>query len=201
MKEKKVDRRVKYTKMVIKESFIKILKKKPISKITVKEICDDADINRATFYSHYLDHYDLLQQIENEVITDINQYLSEYKQIENPLASKDNVIEMTEKVLEYIEENRELFNILLNSHGDTNFQQEIIKIIQEQHNTLMNENTDLSKENAEYVFHFLASGAFGLIQLWLKDGTKIQPSKMAELILKMAANGLSSFEKSPSIII
>ncbi len=78
MKSKNADRRVKYTKMVIKNSLVKFLKEKPISKITVKEICEDADINRATFYAHYTDQYDLLQRIENEIIDDINLYLSEY---------------------------------------------------------------------------------------------------------------------------
>ncbi len=78
MKEKRNDRRVRYTKMVIKQSFIKLLKQKSISKISIKEICEDADINRATFYSHYKNQYDLLKQIENETINDINQYLSSY---------------------------------------------------------------------------------------------------------------------------
>ena len=56
-KEKKDDRRVKYSKMVIKDSFIQLLKEKPITKITIKEICALADINRATFYAHYTDTY------------------------------------------------------------------------------------------------------------------------------------------------
>ncbi|HBC96216.1 MAG TPA: TetR/AcrR family transcriptional regulator, partial [Clostridium sp.] len=47
MKKEKTDRRVKYTKMVIRQSFIKLLKQKNISKISIKEICEDADINRA----------------------------------------------------------------------------------------------------------------------------------------------------------
>ncbi len=63
MKNTKDDRRVKYTKMVLKESFIKLLEKKDISQITIKEICEDADINRATFYAHYNDQFDLMHKI------------------------------------------------------------------------------------------------------------------------------------------
>ncbi|MFA7674359.1 MAG: TetR family transcriptional regulator, partial [Clostridia bacterium] len=53
MNNQNEDRRVRYTKMVLKESFINLLSKKGISNITIKQICEDADINRATFYTHY----------------------------------------------------------------------------------------------------------------------------------------------------
>lgn len=182
MEAKKTDRRVKYTKMVIKNSLIKFLKQKPISKISVKEICDDADINRATFYAHYLDQYDLLQQIEDEVINNIHQYLKGYDFNDNNLIP----VEMTEKILEYVEENAELFDLLLNSNGDMKFQQEIIKIIP------INGNDSLNKEDAEYIFYFLASGAVGVIQMWLKDGMKKPAKEMAELILRTAINGRAS---------
>lgn len=190
MEIKKMDRRVKYTKMVIKESFVKILKQKPISKISIKEICDDADINRATFYAHYLDQYDLLQQIENEIITDINRYLSSY----DFKSEKDVPVDLIEKILEYIRENSELFDLLLNSNGDMQFQQEITNIIGQQHFSSMLESNSLSKEDSEYIFHFLASGSVGVIQKWLKDGMKKSPKEMAVLILRLAINGRSSFD-------
>lgn len=189
MEIKKPDRRVKYTKMVIKESFVKILKQKPISKISIKEICEDADINRATFYAHYLDQYDLLHQIEIEIINDINQYLEGYDFKDNKLIP----IEMTEKILEYVEENAEIFDLLLSPNGDMKFQQEVIKIIGRQHFIAVIENDSLNKEDAEYIFHFLASGAVGVIQMWLKDGMKKPAKEMAELILKTAINGRASF--------
>ena len=49
------DRRVKYTKMVLRNALIKLLETKPISRITIKEICEEADINRTTYYAHYTD--------------------------------------------------------------------------------------------------------------------------------------------------
>lgn len=61
MSKKKEDRRVKFTKMFLKESLIDLLEEKSIFKITIKEICEKADINRATFYAHYSDQYNLLE--------------------------------------------------------------------------------------------------------------------------------------------
>ena len=52
-KEKKLDRRTKYTKDIIKKSLLKMVKKKPFEKITVTEICKICEINRGTFYIHY----------------------------------------------------------------------------------------------------------------------------------------------------
>ena len=52
---KRSDARVRYTRKVLKESLLSLLKEKPINKITVKEVCELAELNRATFYSHYSD--------------------------------------------------------------------------------------------------------------------------------------------------
>ncbi|AND83660.1 TetR family transcriptional regulator [Clostridium tyrobutyricum] len=191
MKEKRNDRRVRYTKMVIKQSFIKLLKQKSISKISIKEICEDADINRATFYSHYKNQYDLLKQIENETINDINQYLSSYDSKSKNYIPFDPI----EKILEYIKKNSELFNLLINSNGDTNFQQEIIKIIGQQNIALINDNINLlKKEEAEYIFYFLASGSIGIIQKWLREGMKKPIKEMAEFILAISINGRKFFD-------
>ncbi|WP_337955802.1 TetR/AcrR family transcriptional regulator, partial [Clostridium luticellarii] len=190
MKEKKTDRRVKYTKMVIRQSFVKLLKQKPISKISIKEICEDADINRATFYAHYKNQYDLLKQIENETINDINQYLSSYD-----FKSKNDVpVAGIERILEYVKENSQLFDLLLNSNGDTHFQQEIIKIIGKQHFIPIKGNNLLKKEESEYIFYFLASGSICTIQKWLREGMKKSINEMAELILGISINGIKFFE-------
>lgn len=181
MEEKKTDRRVKYTLMVIKESFVRLLRQKPISKISIKEICEDADINRATFYAHYLDQYDLLRQIENELIDGINHYLNSY----DFKGKMDAPVEMLEKILEYIKKNSGLFDLLLNSNGDIQFQQEVTKIIGEQHFSSIAED----KEDSEYMFLFFASGSIGIIKKWLKDGMKKPTREMAELILKIAIDG------------
>ena len=104
MEEKKMDRRVKYSLMVIRKSFITLLKKKPISKITIKEICDVADVNRATFYAHYLDQYDLLHQIEQDLIDEINQYLYGHDLNANLSAVSEEPIELLDKILQYVKD-------------------------------------------------------------------------------------------------
>ncbi|MBP5091023.1 MAG: TetR/AcrR family transcriptional regulator [Bacilli bacterium] len=64
MKEtKRLDARVIRTKRDLRSSLLSLLKEEPFEKITVKMICDHASINKMTFYAHYQDKYDLLDDL------------------------------------------------------------------------------------------------------------------------------------------
>ena len=65
---RKTDARIRYTQGVLKQALLSFLQEKPINKITVKEVCERAELNRATFYAHYSDCFALLESIENELI-------------------------------------------------------------------------------------------------------------------------------------
>lgn len=66
-----MDLRKQRTKSSIINAFIQLRAKKPIEKITVKELAELAYINKATFYTYYQDIYDLSEQLEDEAITNI----------------------------------------------------------------------------------------------------------------------------------
>ena len=72
----KTDARVRYTRRVLKESFLTLLREKPVNRITVKEVCELAELNRATFYAHYSDCFTLLASIEQELLDAFGQSLS-----------------------------------------------------------------------------------------------------------------------------
>lgn len=189
MKSEKIDRRVKYTKMVLKESFINLLKKKHISKISIKEICDDADINRATFYAHYTDQYDLRRKIEEDLINDIKEYL-ESGSFNDP----DNVsLDMLVKIFEYLKKNAELCIVLLGDSGDINFQQQVMMIVRDQCISAWTSSKSIKEEDAEFIYTFYAIGSVGIIQKWLTEDIEKPAFEMASLILKLANSGISGF--------
>ena len=66
-----MDLRVEKTEKAIKNAFIELRAKKPLEKITVKELCAEACINKSTFYSHYADIYALSEAIERETVLSI----------------------------------------------------------------------------------------------------------------------------------
>ncbi len=72
---RKSDARVRYTQRVLKESFLSLLREKPVNKITVKEVCELAELNRATFYAHYSDCFALMESIEQEILEAFEQSL------------------------------------------------------------------------------------------------------------------------------
>lgn len=177
--EKKIDRRVKYTKMVLKQSLIKLLGKKNISQITIKEICEDADINRATFYAHYSDQYDLLQKIEGELLKDISSYLAEHTQ------NKAEMVDMMERIFDYIKENAALCRLLLIERGDLDFQRHVMMLV---YDNYINEFTcggSISKEDAEYIYSFTIIGSIGAIQKWIDDGMQKSTRYMAQMLLAL----------------
>jgi AcrR family transcriptional regulator len=192
MKAKKVDHRVRFTKMVIKNSFITLLKEKAIAKITVKEICEGAQINRATFYAHYTDQYDLLQQIEDELIAEVIDKLNEH----GPDTGMSIPVELVAKLLEYVKDNAELCGLLLDSSGNLEFENKLAVIIEQQFITSMTADHSIEQTDAEYILNFCASGVVGIIKRWLKTKTNKSCTELAELILKIARQGQSAFIKS-----
>ncbi len=65
------DYRIEKTKRSIYNAFIELRAKKPLEKLTVKELCETAQINKSTFYVYYHDVYDLSDKIENEIVSEV----------------------------------------------------------------------------------------------------------------------------------
>ncbi|ENH95906.1 TetR/AcrR family transcriptional regulator [Gracilibacillus halophilus YIM-C55.5] len=187
----KLDRRKKYTRMVLKESLIQELEVKPLSAITVKEICAKADINRSTFYAHYNDQYDLLYKIEEEIIEDMNQFLSNYN-----FTKEEESIKMTQKLLEYIISKEDICRVLLNKHADTTFEKRVMNVARQFiiKNTLT--NTTVDQTTSEYWSTFVISGIINVIKDWLEDGMNQSPYEMAQMINQFTKQGLSYINPS-----
>ncbi|MEG1366357.1 MAG: TetR/AcrR family transcriptional regulator, partial [Oscillospiraceae bacterium] len=86
--DKITDRRVRKTKAALRGALVKLMEKKSIQEISVKELCEKCDINRSTFYLHYTDVYNLLQMIEKEMLLELNTVLEDFELPKNkPQAS------------------------------------------------------------------------------------------------------------------
>ncbi|MFC0472706.1 TetR-like C-terminal domain-containing protein [Halalkalibacter kiskunsagensis] len=183
----KLDRRKKYTRMVLKDSLMKLLKEKQISTITVKEICELADINRSSFYSHYSDQYDLLYKMEEEIIEDMNKTLSSYN-----FTKEEEALQMTKKILEYIATNSDICQTLLSEHGDPSFQKRVMSLTHQF--TMKNWMTvnNLDQKISEYISLFVVSGSIHAIKSWLDNGMDKSPKEMAEIINNISNKVLSS---------
>lgn len=63
-----MDMRVVKTRRAIRNALIELAEEKDVEKITVKELCERAEISKPAFYSHYGNIYDVVDEIENEVV-------------------------------------------------------------------------------------------------------------------------------------
>ena len=72
------DRRIKKTQRAIINATVKLLDTVPINKLTVGEICAKADVSRSTFYLHYYDATDVIDQVHNNIIASITNVLDKF---------------------------------------------------------------------------------------------------------------------------
>ena len=179
------NRRVKYTKMVLRTSLLELMETRPINKITVKEICARADVNRGTFYAHYSDPYDLLSQIEQELYKAIEQSF-EKSSTEKPTST------LLGDIFAAIAEQGDLCKILFSEFGDKEF---IQKIVYMAHDRSMKEWR--VKEGPawwpEALYAFSAHGIGGVIENWVKTGMQESPQEMATLVEMLSNQGLQVF--------
>lgn len=181
---KKMDRRKKYTQMVLKDSLIALLKKKQISAITVKEICEQADINRSTFYAHYRDPFDLLEQMEEELIADMNAYLSQYN-----FAREEESLQMTEKLLEYIASKYDICQTLLNENGDDSFERRVMEVARSFLIKNWIDTNEIDPDITEYASTFIISGGIHVIKHWLASDMDKTPEEIAWIINSVEIGG------------
>ena len=183
------DRRVKYTKMVLRESLLKLMADKPINKITIKEICESADVNRGTFYTHYNDQYDLLKQIQDEFASEVKELLS------NRPSSEADSLDMITKVVTYFTEQRSLCKILFSDKGDFDF---INRLMRNAYDDTLDEwGSNLKNPNPkrlEMIYSFLSNGSAAVIQKWVFGDMSEPPQDIARLIMQISKKGISGFE-------
>lgn len=93
------------SKRLIRQTFMELLKEKDLEKITVTDIIKRADINRGTFYAHYQDVRAVIEQIENEIIAKMLEFLGEFRHknfFQNPLP-------LLLKMSRYLEEDQDFY--------------------------------------------------------------------------------------------
>lgn len=172
----KTDLRVRYTLKVIQETFLDILKEKPMSKITVKEICDKAEINRGTFYKHYRDCYDLMEQIEDDALRQFEEMLTSIK--------TTGIHATLLVILETLRDNAQLILIMSDTAGSRGFFHRMMKCCIRHMDEYMkySSESNLSEENRIAGFAFLAGGCSGVLEYWLHSGMKASPEELANML-------------------
>lgn len=170
----KTDARVKYTKMMIKNVFLELLKEKPVSKITIKEICDKAEINRGTFYKHYQDIYELMETLELEALDNFELLFDSIDTV--------GVHGMLLAILETLERHRDLFEALSQNKNKNLFLNEMSERCMKYIFPL---RSNIASPDLNYTYDYIAGGTSRVIEQWLHTGMKESPEEMSAMIERL----------------
>lgn len=185
MAEKKLDRRVRKTRALLTEVFMKLLAEKELKDISVKELTELADVNRGTFYLHYTDVYDMLDKIETELFDEFNQILDKNLQ-KNTLS----VYGLLKDVFDYLQLHHNIAKVLMGPHGDLAFinrLKELVKVRIKNTPELVGPLQD----GFEFVYDFTVSGCIGVIENWLNSPSPCSPETVAMQCSTLIVQGLS----------
>lgn len=166
-----LDARVRYTKMVIRESFMELLAEMPIEKITVKAICEGADINRATFYRYYLDVFNLLECLEEELLEGLRAVMAQ--------SIEDGSEGSLEQILRAMKENAGVYQVLC-ANGNPALP---LKVFRECYGAttefIAQRYPDMPEERRAWLYSYVAQGVSGILNCWIAEGFAASPSEVA----------------------
>lgn len=198
---KKTDLRIIRTKKSIKKAFFDLLKKKNYNKITIQDIAEEAVINRNTFYLHYLDKDDLLDQLSNECLNKFKESMKSSNNIDtiNDLRY-DDFYELNKKVFETIEEDFDFYKVILEDQSIPYLSIKFTNIIKNH----MNEGLDKSasvKENRDVdnriiYIEYMAAGLIGVIRFWINNRNKYSIEEVSKIVVNMYSQDILELLKS-----
>jgi len=190
------DRRIRKTKKVLKESLAVLLLQKNINSITIKELVDLADVNRGTFYLHYRDIYDMLTQIEAEMLNELDNMSKRFPDIYVKDSPKPYISEM----FQYVADNLTFCKMLLGPFGDMAFVEKLKKLLEKNcFRSLMEKCPENALQRYQYFASYTVAGCIGLLQTWMESGMKESPLELAQVTEDMIQNGIEFLLREATI--
>ncbi len=190
------DSRAKLTKSLIRQAFTGLLQQKPIQHITVKELCQKAGINRSTFYAHYMDIYDLLEKLEEDMVEDF-QHALEPLLAGTPDASpatdmeEPSLLGIMTGIYQCLRDNVDICTVTLGEYGDKAFAVRLLSLGWESClAAYSNHLWGASPRQLEYFYAFVSNGHIGLLQKWLEEGMTTSVEEMAQMAQNIMLHGM-----------
>lgn len=189
----KNNQRTRLSKLLFKNALMDLLKEKgSVAKISVRELCDQAELNRSTFYAHYNEPNDLLMEIETELLDATEEHLKKIGE-ENDAGAHKYILSF----LQYIKQNDKQFRTLLIDSADPEFrsrfmQQSIIQFVE-------NLRIELPKELEQYIFSYILNGSTGIIIQWIRSDYAVNENEIVNLLFLINQSALVNFNLTPKL--
>ncbi|OCA86612.1 TetR family transcriptional regulator [Pradoshia sp. D12] len=175
------------TKQLIQMSFLQILENKPFEQITIGDITKTAQINRGTFYLHYQDKFDLLDQIEQQLFRDLGNHIDELQSRYSSIHTFENGQEqIAASLFSSIKMHAPILKIFLSNHGRAGFHIRFRDAFSEKVRLNLEKNDSINarlKAPMEYFLSFITSAFLGLVEQWVQNGLDKTPEEMTALYI------------------
>ena len=187
MKEK-TDLRIIKTNKILFDALLKLMKKKNFEKIKISDICEEALINRSTFYAHYEDKYELLMALFEEQKISL---LEKLENNENTNFSKEYLMELLNIIINHIDDNRDIYSAILSNNRNGILIDFLIDVIERDVSDKLKDNNDIKNSNLplDIIVKFYSGGLINIGISWLTHKEKYNREQLLsyinELILKL----------------
>lgn len=187
----KTDPRIIRTKLLLRNALIDLIDEKGFEGTTIRDLMLKAGLNRGTFYLHYRDKYDLLEQSKEGMLKDILEIVKNIDPIQiMKYAAHNEPHPVFMELFDFFTLHAVFFKVLLGPKGDPAYPVQVREIMQKH---IFNKLSLLQSEHIpvprEFIIAYLASANLGVIQHWLESGMQLSPREMALLITRMTTFG------------
>lgn len=178
------DRRARRSRRLLKESLLELMKRKTFADISVRDVTDEADMNRATFYLHYTGTAELLESVEEDLLEELQALVDAHMQESVEVGS---VAPVFEPVLDFLVEHRETCAVLFASSEASGFFQSLQRLVHENGGPLV--KTWYHPEDprlTDYLLNFLAWGFIGLLTEWFEKDMALPKAELLSAAQRLA---------------
>lgn len=188
------DHRTRVTKMLIRRAFTDLLRVKPVQSISIKELCEKAGVNRGTFYAHYASVHDLLMQMEDEMLSEINEVLASLLPEDGGDVSS---LRISTELFQCLKDNADLCTVTLGDFGDKSFAMRMLNMGWEKcFDAYSRYFRDASPKQIAYFYAFVSEGCIGLLRRWLREGMTTSAEEIAAMAERLMLYGASALAKA-----
>lgn len=193
MVTRRADRRIAKTRRALRQALLDLIEERGLDRVTVKELCERADLNRGTFYLHYRDVNDLLKQYTSEVLGGLRTVVAKIDARDmRAYEAKDEPYPGFVGVLEYIREHALFFRLMLGPKGDPAFSNKLYDLLKDRMAGRLRELgiRPPAAVSWEYLAAFLSRAHVGIIQHWVDTGMVESPRDLAKFVTHIYTKGV-----------
>lgn len=187
MKDKRTDRRVIKTKKAIHNAFVELVTTKDVRSITVRDIAELADVNRKTFYNHYNDISELIDEMETEIIKAFDSAMAGIDLVE----ALENPKEICRRLLAIGYSLKDICEHLMKIEYDGNMVQKIAGALTESIRKTSGDQIHVDEPTLKMMMEFAVAGMLQAYQSWFYSDRKESIEQLSLRLSIMIVNGFN----------